>query len=97
MALASTSVLSLTILTEDDSVPGSKFQQEPDSYTVEQLKRWLKCRGLKQSGKRNELLQHVADCMKGDHHILDPSIDDGKWFPAKAMKENSELQTIIVM
>ena len=35
-----------TILTENDDVPGSKFESEPTNYTVEQLKRWLKCRGI---------------------------------------------------
>ena len=46
-ALSSTSVRPLTVLTESDSVPGSKFEHNPDQYTVEQLKSWLKCRGLK--------------------------------------------------
>ena len=56
MTVASSSSQSFTILTEDDGIPGSKFEKEPEEYTVEQLKRWLKCRGLKQSGKRGELL-----------------------------------------
>ena len=61
--------------------------------TVGQLKRWLKCRGLKLSGKRDELLKRVSDCIKsGNHHTLDPSIDDGKWFSAKVLKENAKLQ-----
>ena len=47
----STSSLVLTTLTENDNVPGSRFEHDPSEYTVEQLKRWLKCRGLKQSGK----------------------------------------------
>ena len=55
LPLASTSVRSFTILTEDDGVPGSKFEKDPENYNVEQLRRWLKCRGLKQSGKREEL------------------------------------------
>lgn len=50
---------SLTVLTEEDGVPGSKFEREPEEYTVDQLKRWLKCRGLKLSGKREELVQTV--------------------------------------
>ena len=62
---ASSSVKPLTVLTEDDGVPGSKIEQDPENYTVEQLKRWLKCRGLKQSGKRGEIVQRVSDCLKG--------------------------------
>ena len=38
MPLASTSVRSFTVLTEDD---GSKFERDPENYTVEQLRRWL--------------------------------------------------------
>lgn len=89
---ASTSVQNLTILTEDDSVPGSKFEKEPEEYTVTQLKRWLKCRGLKQSGKRSELISRVSDCIKaGNHRTLDVGIDEGKWFAAKVLKENSRI------
>ena len=70
-----------------------KFEREPEEYTVGQLKRWLKCRGLKLSGKRDELLKRVSDCIKsGNHHTHDPSIDDGKWFSAKVLKENAKLQ-----
>ena len=35
----------------------------------------------------------MSDCIKsGNHHTLDPSIDDGKWFSAKVLKENAKLQ-----
>ena len=89
---ASSSVKPLTVLTEDDGVPGSKIEQDPENYTVEQLKRWLKCRGLKQSGKRGEIVQRVSDFLKGpNHRILDVSIDGGKWFAIKVLKENEEL------
>ena len=47
--MASGSLLSFTVLTDEDDVPGSKFEREPEEYTVGQLKRWLKCRGLKLS------------------------------------------------
>ena len=77
--MASGSLPSFTVLTEEDDVPGSKFEREPEEYTVGQLKRWLKCRGLKLSGKRDELLKRV-------------SINDGKWFSAKVPKENAKLQ-----
>lgn len=90
-SVTSTSTQRLTVLTEDDGVPGSRFDQEPDNYTVDQLKRWLKCRGLKQSGKRNELLARVKACIDArNHRILDVSIDEGKWFSAKVLKESSK-------
>ena len=90
--LSSTSWKPLTILTENDGVPGSKFDREPEHYTVEQLKRWLKCRGMKLSGKHDELVTRVSDCIKkGSHRVLDVSIDQGKWFAAKVIKENQEV------
>ena len=93
MSLASTSLRSLTVLTQDDGVPGSKFENDPENYTVDQLKRWLKCRGLKLSGKRDDLVKRVAECIQaGKHHTLNPSIDEGTWFAAKVMKENFGLQ-----
>ena len=78
-------------LTENDGVPGSKFVKDPDNYTVEQLKRWLKCRSLKQSGKRSELLTRVRECISsGNHCILDARLDAGQWYDAKVLKENSK-------
>ena len=43
---------------------------------------------LKLSGKRDELLKRVSDCIKSGN----PSIDDGKWFSAKVLKENAKLE-----
>lgn len=77
-----------TILTQNDGVPGCKFEGEPANYTVEQLKRWLKCRGIKQTGKREDLLARVNDFLKsGNSHILDSCIDNGKWLEAKILRE----------
>ena len=91
--MASGSLPSFTVLTDEDDVPGSKFEREPEEYTVGQLKRWLKWRGLKLSGKGDELLKRVSDCIKsGNHYTLDPSIDDDKWFSAKVLKENAKLE-----
>ena len=37
--VASSSAQSFTIVIEDDGIPSSKFEKEPEEYTVEQLKR----------------------------------------------------------
>ena len=40
-------------------------------------------------------MERVRDCIKrGDHHKLDPSIDNGKCFATKVLKESSDLQKI---
>ena len=86
---ADLSTKKIVILTENDEVPGSKFTSCPEDYTVDQLKRWLKCRGSKQSGKRQELITRVKDCIaSGNHHLLDPGIDGGKWLKAKEDREH---------
>ena len=47
---------------------------------------------MKLSGKRDELVTRVSDCIKkGSHRVLDMSIDQGKWFAAKVIKENQEV------
>ena len=79
---------SFTVLTDEDGVPGSKFEKDPEEYTVDQLKRCLKCRGLKLNGKQDELLKRVSNCVKnGNHHTLDPSMDNGKWFAAEIWQQ----------
>ena len=81
-----------TILAQNDGVPACKFEGELAKYTVEQLKRLLKCRGIKQTGKREDLLAHVNDCLtckNGNSHILDSCIDNGKWLEAKILRERN--------
>ena len=68
--------------------PGAQSEREAEEYTVDKMKRWLKCRG-----KRDELVERGRDCIKrGDHHNFDPSIDNGKWFAAKVLNVSSDLQ-----
>ena len=44
------------VLTEDD-LPGASFKnKDPRFFYIEQLKRWLKCRGASVGGSRVELL-----------------------------------------
>ena len=67
--MASSSLYFLTVLTEDDGVSGFKFERKPEEYTVDQLKRWLKV-----SGKREDIVQRVRDCVRnGNYHTLDPA------------------------
>ena len=92
--MASSSLHFLTVLTEEDGVPGSKFEREPEEYTVEHLKQRLKCRALKLSRKREDLVQRVRDCGRsGNYHTLDPAIDHGKWFAPQVLHENSVVKT----
>ena len=50
----------------------------------------MKCRGLKQAGKREDLLARVKDNVKsGNHQILDSSIDNGKWLETKILRQKN--------
>ena len=50
---------------------------------------------LKIRCKRKDLAQQVTDCVRSrNYHTLDPAIDHGKWFAAKALQENSDVKTI---
>ena len=61
-----------TILTQNDGVPDCKLEGKPANYTVEQRKRWLKCRGFKQTGKFALLNDYLKS---GNSHFLDSCID----------------------
>ena len=62
---------------KEDEVPGAKLLKEPEKYVVEELKRWLKCHGLKKSGKKAQLIKRVKDRLKLNFPV-DPKIDGGK-------------------
>ena len=90
--MAVSSLRSLTVLTVDDGVPGCVFKREPQEYTGGAVKRWFKCRGMKLSGKRDELVERVKDCINTRiHHTLYPSIWWWKIVCAKVLWEISEL------
>ena len=45
------------VLCEDD-IPGSSLNgRDPDLFNIQQLKRWLACRGAPVSGKKSELVE----------------------------------------
>ena len=72
--MASGLLPSFMILTVKDDVLGSKFEREPEEYPVGQLKRWLKCKGLKLSGKRDELLKRVSNCINSRNPLKGGSV-----------------------
>ena len=74
----------VVFLNEDD-VPGAKLLKKPLVCSVTELKRWLECRGAKKSGTKKVLIERVEGCLKIKMKI-DPKIDGGKWYEAKARK-----------
>ena len=68
------------VLYEED-VPGAKLTKDPDDCSVEELKRWLQCHGLKKTGKKIELIEIVR--LSIGIIKVDPKIDGGKWYEYK--------------
>ena len=52
----------ILVLSDVDRVLGSILEGEPEQYRIEQLERCLKCRGLKLTGKRDDLFNRVKGC-----------------------------------
>ena len=68
------------VLNEDD-VPGANLFKEPSNCSVEELKQWLHCHGLKRTGGKDELVERVRfniGIIK-----VDSKIDGGKWYEYK--------------
>ena len=72
------------VLVEDD-VPGAKLVKKPEECSVEILKRWLECHGLKKSGKKSELINRVNQSISLIK--VDPKVDGGKWYDIKSKGE----------
>ena len=83
--MASSSLHSLTVLTEEDGVPVSKFEKRTRRMHCRPAKTVAKMQRLK------DLVQRVRDCVRSEnYHTLDPAIDHGKWFAAKVLHEHSD-------
>ena len=49
---------------EEKDIPGAKLLKDPLECNIEELKRWLECRGQKKSGKKGELVERVQGCLR---------------------------------
>ena len=74
------------ILTEND-VPGAKLTNDLAECNVDDLKRWLECRGQKKGGRKAELVARVEGLLKLNLPI-DSKIDNGLWYKQKKQKNS---------
>ncbi|XP_044597969.1 uncharacterized protein LOC123274428 [Cotesia glomerata] len=49
-----------------------------EAHNCEQLKRWLKCHGRPQKGKKSELIERVKNAIRNNVPV-DQTVDKGKW------------------
>ena len=68
--------MKIVVPTEED-VPGAVLMKDPSECSVLELKRWLKCHGVKMIGKKQELIDMVRGCLAINISI-GPKIDEGK-------------------
>ena len=60
---------------EEEDVPGTRLNKNLNECTIVELKRWLEFHGLKNSGKKDELVGHAR--MTVEIVKVDPKIDRG--------------------
>ena len=78
------------ILSEND-VPGAKLTKDLAEFNVDELKRWLECRGQKRGGRKAELVARVEGRLKLNLPI-DSKIDNGLWYIKKEQKNSHVMQ-----
>ena len=59
---------------EENDIPGAKLVKDPSECNLEELTRWLECRGQKISGKKVELVERVLGCLRLNFPP-DPKVD----------------------
>ena len=75
-----------TVILREEDVPGAKLAKSPANCSIVELKHWLERRGAKKSGKKAELVERVEGYLSIENKI-DPKVDGGKWYSAKAAKQ----------
>ncbi|KAK3931160.1 Filamentous hemagglutinin [Frankliniella fusca] len=81
------------LLTPQD-VPGAILNTDHlEQYSVDDLKRWLACRGILVSGNKADLISRIKAHVKmGKSHKIDPKIDRGHWHDKKRAKVVTEMK-----
>ncbi|KAF5286774.1 hypothetical protein FQR65_LT12444 [Abscondita terminalis] len=65
-------------------VPGATLSCNLHDHSVQELRRWLECRGLNQSGRKEDLIERIRNCIdNGRENEISIAIDGGKWYNRK--------------
>ncbi|KAK3912777.1 Myocardin-related transcription factor B [Frankliniella fusca] len=75
-------------------VPGAILNSDHlEQYSVDDLKRWLACRGILVPGNKADLISRIkAHVEMGKSHKIDPIIDRGHWHEKKRAKFVTEMK-----
>ena len=75
------------VISTESDVQGTSLN-DVACHTVNELKRWLQCHGLKITGKKEELITRFDFAILSDIQV-DPKVDGGKWHAAKKLTDTS--------
>ena len=64
------------IFLKEDVIQGPKLVTELSEYSVEELKRWLECYGLKKSRKKHEFVERLKGLLELSVKV-DPKVAGG--------------------
>ena len=78
------------ILTENDA-PGAKLTKDLTECNLDELKRWVECRGQKKGGRKAKLIARVEGLLKLNLPI-DSKIDDSLCYKQKQQKNSHIMQ-----
>ena len=71
-------------LTAEDA-PGAVLMKYPSECPVLELRRWIECHEVKRTGKKQELIARVRECLAINKSV-GPKIDSGKWYNLKRIQ-----------
>ncbi|KAG5891972.1 hypothetical protein JTB14_014416 [Gonioctena quinquepunctata] len=69
-----------------EDVPGANLREGISlfDHSMQELKRWLECRGLKKTGKKTDLVERIKNCIDaGREHYIFLGVDGGLWYDKK--------------
>ncbi|KAG5873858.1 hypothetical protein JTB14_025475 [Gonioctena quinquepunctata] len=74
----------ITLLAEDVSGANLREGISLFDHSMQELKRWLECRGLKKMGKKTDLVERIKNCIDaGREHYIFLGVDGGLWYDKK--------------
>ncbi|KAF5297846.1 hypothetical protein FQA39_LY11923 [Lamprigera yunnana] len=73
-----------------NEVPGATLKIDLiEDHTVRKLKRWLECRGWQPTGRKEDLIERIQNCItNGRKNEIVAGVDNGKWCDRKCADAN---------
>ena len=76
----------------EEGIPGVQLTKDPTECSALELIRWLKCHGVKRTGRKQGLIDRVRGCI-AMKKAVNPKIDHGKWYELRVTRLGNNLTT----